>query len=234
MLVDNKFISLMIPRCATTSFLHTCQVNEIKTDDIKTYGFTNLYDHKKGWGTHYHESLYSLQEKFGYNYPIIGVKRNKIDSFISLWKQTIKTFQQLNEITLYNKLIKLDYNDILFFKESDYNLLNLSDISDLTIEFCTRMDIPLEKKYLPKFNLLFKPQEFYHQNNPNIIWFDFNKLDELEEWVSSKLERDFKLIHLNSSTHIECNLKNDDNFKNKFNSLYGLKYELFKNKKSLI
>ena len=151
-----------------------------------------------------------------------------------MWKQTIKTFLQLNEITLYNKLIKLDYNDILFFKENDYNLLNTADVIDLTIEFCNRTGIPLEKKYLGKLNLIFKPKEWYHQNNPNIIWFDFNKLNELEEWVSNQLKKDFKLIHLNSSTHIECNLKNDDDFKNKFNSLYGLKYELFKNKKSLI
>ena len=40
--------------------------------------------------------------------------------------------------------------------------------------------------------LIFKPKEWYHQNNPNIIWFDFNKLNELEEWVSNQLKKDFK------------------------------------------
>ena len=69
--------------------------------------------------------------------------------------------------------------------------------------------------------ILFTPDAQYHLHDSRIKWFDFNKLYELEEWVSSKLERDFKLIHLNSSTHIECNLKNDDNFKNKFNSLFS-------------
>lgn len=233
MLVDNKFISLMIPRCATTSFIHTCQINKIKTEDVRGYGHENLYDAKLG-GKHFHESIQTLQEKFGYDYPIIGVKRDKISSFISLWKQILKMFLDLNEINLYNKLIKLSYKDILFFNENDYNLIIADDIIECAIQFCKINDIEIKPDYLGRFVLMYKPKEWYHRNNPNIIWFDFDKLNEMEEWVSNQLNRQFKLVNINSSIHLECNLVNDDLFKNKFNSLYDTKYEQFKNKKSLI
>jgi hypothetical protein len=233
MLVDNKFISLMIPRCATTSFLHTCQINKIQTEDVRVYGYTNLYDAEIG-GRHFHESIQTLQEKFGYDYPVIGVKRDKISSFISLWKQTLKTFHADNEIDLYNKLIKLSHEDILFFNENDYNLIIPDDVIECGMEFCKRNDIEIKAEYLGKFLLLYKPKEWYHRNNPNIIWFDFDKLNELEEWVSNQLNKEFKLVNINTSSHFDCNLINDDAFKSKFNSIYGKKYEEFKNKKSLI
>jgi hypothetical protein len=223
----------MIPRCATTSFIHTCQINKIQLDDVRVHGYTNLYQAEIG-GRHFHESIHTLQEKFGYNYPVIGVKRDKISLFISLWKQILKMFYGDNEIDLYNKLIKLSYKDILFFNENDYNLILADDIIDCAMEFCKRNDIEIKSQYLGKFILIYRPQEWYHMNNPNIIWFDFNKLNELEDWVSIQLNKEFKLVNINSSIHLECNLINDDAFKNKFNSLYDSKYEQFKSKKSLI
>lgn len=233
MLVDNKFITLMIPRCASTSFLHTCQINKIETDDIRTHGYTNLYDPELG-GRHFHESIQTLQEKFGYHYPVIGVKRDKISSFVSLWKQTLKMFYEVKEIELYNKLIKLTYDDILYFTENDYNLIISDDIIDCAIEFCKRNDIEIKPEYLGKFILLYRPKEWYHRNNPNVIWFDFNDLTKLEEWVSNQLNSEFKLVNINSSIHLECNLSNDDKFKEKYNSLYGQKYEEYKKIKSLL
>lgn len=233
MLVDDKFIILMLPRCATTSFLHTCQVNGIKTDDIRTYGYDNLYVPEKG-GRHFHESIQSLQEKFGYNYPVIGVKRDKISSFVSLWKQTLKMLYEVNETSLYDKLVNLTYEDVLFFKENDYNFMIPEDIIDCALEFCKRNDIETKAEYLGKFILLYRPKEWYHRNNPNILWFDFNDLAKLEEWVSNQLNRDFKLVNINTSTNIECNFKNDESFRELYNRIYGEKYEVFKNKKSLI
>jgi len=234
MLVDNKFISLMIPRCATTSFIHTCQINNIQTEDVRVHGYKNLYTAEIG-GRHFHETIQILQEKFGYDYPVIAVNRDKISSFVSLWKQTLKMFYECkNEIDIYDKLVKLSYNDILFFNENDYNLNLAEDIIECAMEFCRRNDIEIKPENLGKFILLYRPKEWYHRNNSNIIWFDFNKLNELEEWVSNQLNREFKLVNINSSINVECNLINDDGFKKKFNSLYGEKYEQFKNKKSLI
>jgi len=233
MLVDNKFIIIMIPRCATTSFLDTCQIIGIKTNEVKEYGHTNLYKHGEG-GTHYHESLHSLQEKFGYNYPVVAVKRDKASSFISLWRQTIGMLSEAEDGKVYDILKSLTTDDILFFKETDYNLLDINDLSKLSVDFCKRIGLESKPNYIGKFLLQFKPQEWYHNNNPNIIWFDFNELDKLEEWVTNKLGIHFKLTNINSSLMWESNLKDDSYFREKFNKLYGSKFEEFKKTKTLI
>lgn len=235
MLVDNKFIIIQIPRCATTSFLHTCQINNIPTEYINSHGRPRLYDFKIGKGERFHEDIFNLQESFGYEYPIIAIKRDKISSFISLWKMMLKMFLEWNEIDLYDKLIKLNYEDILFFNENDYDLLNIDDQIRLATNFCERHKVKFKSKdrSLSWLVQAYKPKEWYHRNNPNIIWFDFNKLDDLEEWVSNKLNREFKLVKVNSSIDIKCNLVNSEEFKEKFNQLYK-KYEVFKKSKSLI
>ena len=233
MLVDNKFIIIMIPRCATTSFLDTCQILNIKTNDVREYGLTNLYKHGMG-GTHYHYPLHELQEKFGYTYPTISVRRDKGSSFVSLWKQTIGMLSEAEEGKVYEILKKLTTDDILFFNETDYNLLDLDDLIRLSTDFCKRIGLELKQNYVGRFLLLFKPQEWYHHNNPNVIWFDFKELNKLEEWVSNKLNIDFKLVHINSSTEWESDLKDDEYFREKFNKLYGSRLEEYKKIKTLI
>ena len=234
MLVDNKFIIIQIPRCATTSFLHTCQVNNIPAEYINSHGRPNLYNFKIGKGERFHEDIFNLQERFGYEYPVIAIKRDKISSFISLWKQMLKMFLEWNEVDLYNKLAKLTYEDILFFSEDDYNLLNVDDQINLANEFCKRHKIENKDRSLSWLVQIYKPKEWYHRNNPNVIWFDYNRLNELEDWVSEKLNREFKLVKINSSVDTKCNLVDSEEFRNKFNQLYTQKYETFKKSKSII
>lgn len=233
MLVDNKFIIIMIPRCATTSFLDTCQILNIETNDVREYGYTNLYKHDIG-GVRYHYSMYALQEKFGYNYPVIAVKRDKGTAFISLWKQMIGILSEADDGKVYEILKKLTVDDILFFNENDYNLLDMEDLIKLSSIFCERIGLEKKEYYVGKFVLLFKPQEWYHNNDQNIIWFDFKELNKLEEWVTNALGIDFKLVHINSSTNWESNLKDDEYFREKFDKLYGSRFEEFKKTKTLI
>ena len=233
MLVDNKFIIIMIPRCATTSFLHTCQINNIITDDIKRYGFTNLYDYEKGGGMHYHESLYTLQEKFGYEHPIISVRRNKYDSFISLWKQLIDMFEKMEKIELSNKLKNVSIDDILFFSKDKYNLLTDESIIEAVKQFLKNIGIEPLPIYVGVLILLYRPVSYYHMHNKNIIWFDFNKLNEMEKWVSDKIGKPFNLVNINSSKNVECNLINNEYFKKKFDEIYS-KYEIIKETKTLL
>jgi hypothetical protein len=233
MLVDNKFIIIMIPRCATTSFLDSCQILNIKTNEIREHGYTNLYKHDVG-GIHYHYPLYDLQEKFGYNYPVIAVKRDKGSAFISLWKQTIGMLSEVDDGKVHELLKNLSTDDILFFNENDYNLLDIKDLTRLSADFCDRLGLEKKMGYVGKFLLQFIPQEWYHNNDPNIIWFDFNQMDKLEEWVSDKLNIDFKLTNINSSTHWDSNLQDDEYFRKKFNKLYGSRFEEFKKIKTLI
>ena len=58
-------------------------------------------------------------------------------------------------------------------------------------------------------------------NNQNIIWFDFNEMDKLENWVSEILKKPFKLHSINSSKQMECKITLNDEFKKKYDSIYN-------------
>ena len=70
------------------------------------------------------------------------------------------------------------------------------------------------------------------KSNIQINYAD-KKLNELEDWVSNKLKKPFKLEKLNSSKHIECNLKLTNNFIKKYNEIYDA-YDFKKEIKTLL
>ena len=73
----------------------------------------------------------------------------------------------------------------------------------------------------------------YHNNNPNIIWFDFANLKDLEDWVSSKTGKPFKLEIFGSSIDYKSNIINDEYFLKKYNEIYDY-YDFFKKEDTLI
>jgi hypothetical protein len=81
--------------------------------------------------------------------------------------------------------------------------------------------------------LMISPISYLHNHNPNIIWFDINKLSEMNEWVSNQIGKSFTIKHVNSSKYIECNLKLDDMFIEKYDEIYNY-YDLPKNIKTLL
>ena len=63
-------------------------------------------------------------------------------------------------------------------------------------------------KFLKEFiRTLISPKSWFHNNDPNIIWFDIDKIYELENWVSNITNTEFKLEKINESNKIDCNLK---------------------------
>ena len=51
---------------------------------------------------------------------------------------------------------------------------------------------------------LISPKSWFHNNDPNIIWFDIDNLSELENWVSKKLNTVFKMEKINSPSYQEA------------------------------
>ena len=242
MLVDNKFISLSLPRCASTSFYITCLRNYISVEHYdetfyKTWSGNidmNLSNEELADTiVHGHEKLADLYKKFGYGYDIIGVRRNRHDRFISLWKHVVDLSNSANSPLLNVRLENLKLDDILFYTKDD--LISEQSRVDVIREFVNRNGI---KPYMNDtvrimLYILFTPISEYHNHDPNIIWFDFDKLYELEEWVSNKLGKPFKLEKSNSSNHFKCQLSLNDEFINRYNSIYDY-YDLPKIEKSLI
>jgi hypothetical protein len=221
----------------------TCIKNNIsinhfdKTYDNQLNSIDREFDYEKLAHilTHAHEKCSDLINKFGAEYDIISVKRNRYERFISTWEHIIHELEKRKEYTTANVLKKFDENDLLNYTSQD--LYSTNDINYANV-FIKNNNIKLSKKINEKYliNMLsiqINPLSFYHNHNPNIIWFDFEKLYELEDWVSNKLKKPFKLQKSNSSKHIECNLKLTNNFIKKYNEIYDV-YDFKKEIKTLI
>lgn len=245
MLVDNKFIYISLPRCASTSFLISVYRQNISVQ----HGYEGFDIHNSGINkslpneeladnlVHAHEPLNTLEEKFGYNkYDIISVNRDRHERFISLWKHVIDEIHRVGDMYSYEIMKNINENDFFFFTSDDVARIDNSAYNNQN----------LINKFIKKFNLdndnsalhstllaLLRPYSNYHNFDKRIKWFDFEKLYELENWVSNKLEKTFKLEKINSSKHFECNLTLTDNFISKYNNVYD-RFDFHKNQKTII
>lgn len=241
MLVDKKFYYISLPRCGSTSFHFSClrqyipiqtlyEDVDLKYQSINLDNFTNeeiSVEH-----VHRHEPLIHLQERFGEEYPIIAVRRDRHDTFISLWKHIVQLVKVKYEKDVYEKFFKFTIDEVLFFKQSEFSV-DYSKLEELAAEFLKINNIEWEWYLSNMMMVLYAPKSLWHGNHKDIIWFDFDKLNEMEEWVSSKLGRPFKLKNFNTSQHMESNIKLDDYFRSKYNSIYDI-YDIRKNNNTLV
>jgi hypothetical protein len=230
MLVDKKFIFISLPRCASTSFMITCVKNKIPIEHFNSNHDNQLIKINE-WEkmcneeladrlVHAHEPLYLLHEKFGVNNQIISIRRNKYDRFLSLWKHIIDELHRINKLDIADMFSKLTTNDLFdMIKSNDiYNSENRSKVID---NFLTRLEISKEVSYIKNMlDILFMPVVELTNNDPNIIWFDIDNLGDLENWVSKKLNKEFKMEKINSSKHFNSVIEINDNFKQKYDNLY--------------
>lgn len=239
MLINNKFLFISLPRCASTSFYISCIKNNLEIKhyndeiDLKreqvNLSETNLEKFSDSL-MHGHENIDDLYYKFGSNLEVISVYRNRHERFLSLWKHIIDEYYRIGEISEFEKLTKLTIDDILFFNKQD-----IYDIDYVINNFLRLNKINTKNQYLKSIlEILYKPLSYYHKHDPNIIWFNFNELYKLEEWVSNKLEMNFKLEKVNSSQHFDCNVSIDDHFIEKYNNIYDIFDNIRKNEKTLI
>ena len=133
---------------------------------------------------------------------------------------------------------KIELDNILFYSYSDL----VSNEELVFNEFIKRNKL---EKYLPTpimyytrdiitmLKILIRDVSYWHNNNPKIKWFEFGKFDELEEWVSNKTGKPFKMERSNVGQDFECNLELDEKFIEKYNNIYDY-YDNQKTNKTLI
>lgn len=257
MLIDNKFIYLSLPRRGSTSFHYSCILHEL---EIKTLNDWNLVNSNHDFTTidesvimnyifHGHDPLIELGKKFGYDYPIIAVRRDRHDTFYSLYKHTLFEFERIGANTLYDYFKNITLDDLFFYKtEQLLTKKNRWDIiSDYLIDknlLSTPIKIPTGIKGHPininsheyiinVIDLLITPSTYWHNNDPNIIWFDIKNLKLMEEWISNIIQKPFELKNVNSSKHMKTNLELDSEFIKRYNNIYDY-YDLPKSVKTII
>jgi len=230
MLINNKFIYLSLPRCASTSFHATCLQLGISVDDytnplnshlsnvdIKDKSIDWLADNMR----HGHYSVSNLQRSYGTTLPIISVNRDRHDRFISLWKHCIDEMYRNNEIEVANFCSNLEYHQLLNFKSNEiYDRFLVNKVVERICKDNGLNNISNYAKW--GIGTCITPYSTYHQHNPNIKWFDFTNLSEMEEWVSNILGLDFKLGNGNSSNTYKCKLELNDEFISKYNDIYDI------------
>jgi hypothetical protein len=242
MLIENKFLFISLPRCASTSFYISCLRNDL---DIKhgeqTYidGYIDRIDLSLNNEdladrlVHLHEGILNLKKYFGSDYEIIAIRRNRYERFISVWKHLIDMIHEGHGKKYSDILRALDVNDILFYDSSD--IIDINSLHKMIDDFVKR--IGLNEKYdeyiQNMFEITFRPLSYWHNHDPNIKWFEFGKFDELEEWVSNKIGKPFKMEKSNGSQHFDCNLKLNDEFITRYNSIYNI-YDIVKSNKTLL
>lgn len=230
MLIDNKFIYISLPRCGSTSMLVSClkqkinvkyvdyfvnktQINTVENIDINTIDENDLSYRL----LHGHEPINHLEDTFGYDLDIIAVKRNKYTRFISLWQHIIDLALKAGDITSAEKMQELDETQILNFKVTT----DKDEIGLLVKNFMQKYGLNENNIHLSiQLRHLFLPLSTYHKFYKKIIWFDIENLSEMENWISNKLNRKFKLLKVNSSSTIECNLKLTDSFKTAYDNVF--------------
>ncbi len=230
MLVDKKFIFISLPRCASTSFMITCLKNKIPIEHFDS-SYDNQLSTINDWEKmnneeladsliHAHEPLYILQEKFGNKNPIVSIRRNKYDRFLSLWKHIIDELNRIKRFDTAEVFSKLTIDDILggITPNDIYNKENRYKYID---NFLERIKVSNDESYTKNMlDILFTPVVELTNNDPSIIWFDIDNLKELENWASEKLSMNFKMEKINSSKHFNSVIEINEDFKQKYDGLY--------------
>jgi hypothetical protein len=252
MLIDNKFIYLSLPRCGSTSFHYSCILNNLSVKTIQNVesinsniDFNSINEKQiMDYIEHGHEPLTNLLTTFGDNYPIIAVKRERHSVFYSLFKHIIYDLARAGKHNVAEHLMNMELDDLFFFSTQD--LINKKTrwniINDYLIEhnlINNRYNIPKhlnlysDEYVINVIDILLTPTSYWHNNHKNIIWFDISNLTEMETWVSNIIDNPFKIKNVNSSNHIECNIKLDDNFIKKYDTVYDY-FDFPKHNKTLI
>jgi hypothetical protein len=216
MLIGNKFLFLKIPRTGTTSFENSCFLANI---EVK-YPTERLLSHKiaatgNAPKRHSHEPVSIIREVFGNDYPIVAVKRDDLDRFISAWKYSIKELEKTDPQAA---SILSEVSNTLFIKTWVETIGYSSLLSELEAleEFLTRLvgrPVPPVKHNLNYYFILattISGPSRWHENDPNIIYFNFTNLTELEKYVKETVNPSFEFIMSNHSRNQRSNLKPTD------------------------
>jgi hypothetical protein len=232
MLVDKKFIFLSLPRCASTSFMITCLKNDILIEHFNSDNDNQLCK-LDNWQKinneeladvliHPHEPLNNLQLKFGNEYQVISIRRNKYERFLSLWKHIIDELYRKDEIQIADIFSKITIDDI-FGKISPNDIATSENRKLIVDNFLDIVKYAKDEFYLKNMlTILFTPIIEFTMDDSKILWFNINHLDELDRWATKKLGREFKLEKINSSQHFKCNIEINEEFKKRYDNLFSV------------
>lgn len=253
MLIEDKFIYISLPRRGSTSFHYSCILNNfnIKTLDDTWSNNNSKIDFNSiseseimNYITHGHEPLFALQKKFGTQYPVISVKRDRHEAFYSLYKHLLFDLNRGGFVKVYEHFKNINVDDLFFYKSKDlvskqtrWEVINDYLLKNKLISGKCKIPVNLtlysEEYIINIIDIFITPTSYWHNNDSKIIWFDMDKLDVMGQWVSDITQKPFELKKVNSSKHIDSNLIFDHKFIEKYDEIYN-HYDVHKSIYSII
>ena len=215
-------------------FLDDRFINE-KTTKEKIEIDTNKFG-KENIIYHPHERLIHLLKNFGYDYPVVAIKRNKFHRFVSQFSKVLELLYQQKDFISYDILSKINSKELFCFDPKLILEEKYETIAQIVID-----TFKLNKNNLFLINilqLLFKPMSYWHGNNDKIIWFtleDNQSMNDLQNWVSDITKKKFVLHKSNNIKQpISHLLKVDKEFRWLFDNYYLQTEKNQKNIKTIV
>lgn len=220
MLIDESFLFLSIPRCASRAFEVSCINSDIS---IKYYNNRLIKKRADSNGipfTHNHQSVSALRSFYSKSeYEVISIFRDPVERLISAWKYILGSFM-VTEIEIYNKLSK--FNNEEFINLYNKSIKNISEIDfhynnyESFYKFFNNIidDVLLDDPKFTNTKNIFvnvmQPVSVWTENDVTIRMFDIKHLELLEDYVKEKTGKDFKMERLNDTNGVITNLSNDN------------------------
>ena len=224
MVINDRIAFIPIPKNASWSVEDTCVGYKLDLKYPNLLWENSIRMDVKKPTKHIHSTVHQLLDKFGNKIEYVAIMRNSTDRLISAWKYFISSLEiGLNNESISNKIKKLDNHFLMeFIKEnylqlsSCYHSVYLSE--DLLIVLLKKMgiydNININDKFKKDFSthiLSFISQHQWVLNDSvKVRQFDFDKLNEFEDYISNQLNIDFKLIHQNKTKLDYCAVTKTD------------------------
>ena len=224
MVINDKVVFIPIPKNASWSVEDTCIKYgfDLKYRNVLWENSIKLNINNKG--KHIHSTVDNLLSSFGNQYDYTCIIRNSTDRFISAWRFFISAMEaELNDISVSNKIKKLDNSFVIeFIKEnylklpSSYNSIQSSTellmilLDKMKIKNNLIIDSNFNHRYSAHIVTFISQYQWIYNNSVTIKQFSFEKLNEFEEYISDKLNVEFKLIHQNKTKLDYCAVTKTD------------------------
>jgi hypothetical protein len=210
MLIENKFVFVAIPKCATMSFEDACLKNNFTID----YSPYELFNRGMLNGikptSHVHVPIIKLREIHKHNYPFVTIVREEIGRFVSAWKHILKIIKHI-DVEFYDVLKNVGNDEFCYHFGNHFKNLKLTKES--VVQFLNQFSNKKnhEKYVIDIFISVFTPMVEWTNNDTTLIKFSFeDEIPQFERWVSEKCGVDFKLSYINDTNGIETKLVKDD------------------------
>lgn len=212
MVINNCIVFIPIPKNASWSVEDTCIEYGLDLTYPNILWENSIKFGVKNPEKHIHSDINYLIDSLGMDFEFVCIIRNSTDRFISAWKFFIQEIIQNISEEGSNILKNLDNNFIIsFFKDNIYEFKNAYISYETRVNLLIKLletagviqyyniSDEFKKRYAIHIMSFVSQYQWISSSKVKVKEFHFDRLYEFEDYISKKLNIDFKLIHKNKT-----------------------------------